>query len=143
MYQSFKVPFGEHTLVGDVLSDDSEAKVLVLHGAGEHGRLRVRFVREWLFKRGISSCAFDFIGHGETGGDIKKTSLFERTRQVCAVIDTQNIRLPLRIVAASMGAYTAVKLLEHYPVETMVLLVPAMYTKAAYRRSFGGGFTER
>lgn len=125
-----------------MLSNDSEAQTLVLHGAGNHGRLRVRFIREWFFNHGISSCAFDFIGHGETGGDIKQTSLCERTRQVCTVIDTQSIRQPLSVVAASMGAYTAVKLLEHYPVETMVLLVPAMYAKAAYRYSFGGGFTE-
>jgi pimeloyl-ACP methyl ester carboxylesterase len=141
-YRCFKIPFGDHTLVGDLLSNDAEARTLVLHGAGEHGRLRTRFIREWFFRHGISSCAFDFIGHGETGGDVKQTSLYERTRQACAVIDRQNIRTPLRIVAASMGAYTAVKLVEHYPVETMVLLVPAMYAESAYRYAFGGGFTE-
>ncbi len=140
-YQPFKIPFGGHTLSGDILSNGSFAQTLVLHGAGEQGRLRVRFIREWLFNHGISSCAFDFIGHGETGGDIKQTSLYERTRQACTIIDTQNLRQPLRIIAASMGAYTAVKLMEHYPVKTMVLLVPAMYTKAAYRYPFGGGFT--
>jgi len=141
-YQPFSIPFGEHTLVGDLLSNDSEAQTLVLHGAGEHGRLRTRFIREWFFRHGISSCAFDFIGHGETGGDIKQTSLYERTRQACAIVDRQNIRRPLRIVATSMGAYTAVKLVEPYPVETLVLIVPAMYSESAYRYAFGGGFTE-
>ena len=141
-YRPFKIAFGDHMLVGDLLSNDSEAQTLVLHGAGEQGRLGTRFIREWSFHHGISSCSFDFIGHGETGGDIKQTSLWERTRQACAVIDAQPIRQPLRVVAASMGAYTAVKLLKHYPVETLVLLVPAMYARAAYRYTFGGGFTE-
>jgi len=88
--QTFKVPFGERTLVGDMLSSDFEAHTLVLHGAGELGRTRVRFIREYFFRNGISSCAFDFIGHGETGGDIKQTSLYERTRQACSIIDEEN-----------------------------------------------------
>ena len=141
-YRIFKVPFGHRTLVGDMLSNDSEANALVLHGAGELGRNRVRFVREYFFRNGISSCAFDFIGHGETGGDIKQTSLYERTRQACSIIDAQNVKQPLNIVAASMGAYTAVSLLKHYDVDRMIFLVPAMYAAAAYRVSFGNGFTE-
>jgi uncharacterized protein len=141
-YQKFKMPFGHHTLVGDLLTNDTEAHALVLHGAGEQGRVRVRFLREYLFENGISSCAFDFIGHGETGGDIKQTSLYERTRQACSIIDAQNLKQPLNIVAASMGAYTAVSLLKHYDVDRMICLVPAMYSAAAYRVPFGNGFTE-
>jgi uncharacterized protein len=141
-YQTFKVSFGEQTLVGDLLSNDSEADTLVLHGAGEPGRTRVRFIREYFFGNGISSCAFDFIGHGETGGDIKQTSLHERTRQACRIIDAQNVKQPLNIVAASMGAYTAVSLLKHYDVDGMIFLVPAMYAAAANRVPFGRGFTE-
>lgn len=141
-YRSFRVPFDRLTLCGDMLSEDGAADVLTLHGAGETGRQRVRYLRERLLAEGISSCCFDFIGHGETGGDIKNTSLLERTQQACRIIDTRNIRRPLRIIAASMGAYTAVKLLEHYAVEKLVLLVPAMYAADAYRVTFGNGFTD-
>ena len=141
-YQVFTVKFGTHTLVGDVLSNNSTAHALVLHGAGESGRLRIRYFREHIYAEGVSSCAFDFIGHGDTGGELKHTSLYERTQQACKIIDTLKIRRPLTVVAASMGVSTAVKLLEHYEIEKFVFLVPAIYAAAAYTVPFGAGFSE-
>ena len=41
-----------------------------------------------------------------------------------------------------MGAYTAVKLLEYYQINNMILLVPAMYDSKAYKVPFNKGFTE-
>ena len=41
-----------------------------------------------------------------------------------------------------MGAYTAVKLIERYPVENLVFLVPAMYSVEAYPVAFNDGFTQ-
>jgi esterase/lipase len=41
-----------------------------------------------------------------------------------------------------MGGYTAVKLLEYYPVKNLILVVPAMYDSKAYKVSFNNGFTE-
>ncbi|MCJ7830777.1 MAG: alpha/beta hydrolase [Desulfobacterales bacterium] len=138
----FRVDFGDRALVGDVLTGDASARVLILHGAGNSERKRFEPLRRHLAARGISSCAFDFIGHGDTGGQLIGSSLEERTGQACRVIDAQAVRRPLALVAASMGAYTAVKLLEHYPVEVLVLLVPAMYAAEAYRVPFGPGFSE-
>ena len=48
---------------------------------------------------------------------------------------------PLSVLGGSMGAYTAVKLLDHYPIANLILIVPAMYAAAAYRIPFRGGFT--
>ena len=116
-YHPFHVTFGSHNLVGDVVTSDTSSQVLILHGAGESGRCRFNFFREHLLSNGISSCAFDFIGHGDTGGDIKRSNLYERTKQACKTIRVQRIPLPLKIVGASMGAYTAVKLTKYYEIE--------------------------
>ena len=141
-YLPFQLKFGVHNLVGDILSDNGSIHVLILHGAGESGRSRFNFFREHLHLNGISSCAFDLVGHGETGGNLNRSSLFERTQQACKIIDSKKIQQPLKIVGASMGAYTAVKLLKYYDVSTLVLLVPAMYDSAAYTVPFDKGFTQ-
>jgi len=98
-------------------------------------------LREYFVERRIGSAAFDFIGHGETGGELASSSLLSRTQQACRIIDTLQLQQPLSIMAASMGAYTAVKLLEHYDIAHLILLVPAMYTSAAYAVPFNQGFT--
>ncbi len=48
--------------------------------------------------------------------------------------------MPLKLVAASMGAYTAVRLTADFAVAALVLIVPAMYAVAAYKTPFGGPF---
>jgi pimeloyl-ACP methyl ester carboxylesterase len=136
------VGFEGHTLIGDVLSDGSPPQLLVLHGAGNSCRQRFQLLREELLAEGISSAAFDFVGHGDTGGDLKSSSLGSRTRQACRVVDALNLKQPLALMGASMSAYTAVKLLEHYRIKSLVLLVPAMYTAQAYTIPFNRGFSD-
>jgi hypothetical protein len=113
-----------------------------LHGAGNAHRGDFRLFREQLLNHGISSAAFDFVGHGNTGGELKRSSLINRTQQTCSVIDSLNIQQPFSVIGASMGAYTAVKLLEYYQIKNMILLVPAMYDSKAYKVPFNKGFTE-
>ena len=137
----FQVPFEAHTLVGDVMGHDNFPQVLVLHGAGNSNRGRFKKLRDALLGKGISTVAFDFVGHGDTGGQLKSSSLKSRTRQTCRVVDSLNLQQPLAVIAASMSAYTAVKLLERYDIRCLVLLVPAMYTARAYSIPFNQGFT--
>ncbi len=94
-----------------------------------------------LIREGISTVAFDFVGHGDTGGQLKSSSLKNRTRQTCRVVDSLNLQQPFAVIAASMSAYTAVKLLERYDIRCLVLLVPAMYSARAYSIPFNQGFT--
>jgi pimeloyl-ACP methyl ester carboxylesterase len=137
-----QVDFEGHTLIGDVLSDGRTPRLLVLHGAGGSCRQRFQLLREELFTAGISSAAFDFVGHGDTGGDLKSSSLLSRSRQACRVVEALNLKQPLALIGASMSAYTAVKLLEHYRIENLILIVPAMYAARAYSIPFNRGFTE-
>ncbi len=138
----FQVDAGTCTLIGDIISDRSPPQVLILHGAGNANRGHFRFFREQLLIHGISSAAFDFVGHGDTGGELKSTSLLSRTRQACSVVDSLNIQQPFAVIGASMGAYTAVKLLEYYEIKSLILIVPAMYTSMAYTVPFNEGFTD-
>jgi len=136
------VDFEAHTIIGDVFSLNDSPRVLVLHGAGNSNRGRFQMLRGQLYDRRISSAAFDFVGHGDTGGDLKSSSLSSRTRQACQVVDTLNLQQPLSVIGASMSAYTSVKLLEHYQIKTLILLVPAMYTSQAYSIPFNQGFSD-
>ena len=137
-----RVGFEGHTLVGDVLSDGTPPQLLVLHGAGNSCRQRFQPLREELWAAGISTAAFDFVGHGDTGGDLKSSSLRSRTRQACRILESLNLQQPLSVIGASMSAYTAVKLLEHYQIKSLIVLVPAMNTSQAYSMPFNRGFTE-
>jgi pimeloyl-ACP methyl ester carboxylesterase len=137
-----QVGFESHTLIGDVISDGSPPQLLVLHGAGNSCRQNFQLLREELFAAGISSAAFDFVGHGDTGGNLKSSSLSSRTRQARRVVDALNLKQPLALMGVSMSAYTAVKLLEHYQIKSLILLVPAIYSSQAYTISFNGGFTD-
>jgi pimeloyl-ACP methyl ester carboxylesterase len=137
-----QVDFEAHTLIGDVLGQTLPPQVLVLHGAGNSNRGRFRTLREELFAKGISSVAFDFVGHGDTGGDLKSSSLSSRTRQACRVVDSLDLQQPFSVIGASMSAYTSVKLLERFRIKSLILLVPAMYTSLAYSIPFNRGFSD-
>jgi len=138
----FRIPFEEYTLVGDVLAGEEPPCLLVLHGAGTSCRERFRQLREHFFTHGIGSVAFDCIGHGDTGGDLKSTSLKSRTEQARAVLGMVPLSQPFSVVAGSMGGYTAVTLLPRHAIANLVLIGPAMYAAEAYAVPFNDGFTD-
>lgn len=134
----FELPFDTHLLKGDIYG--KSCHTLVLHGAGKSSRKRFSRMRESLNINGLPSVSFDFIGHGDTGGDITETCLYGRTQQAAAVI-RHACTEPLNLFAASMGAYTAIRLTETFSVKNLVLLVPAVYTPRAYPLPFGPAFS--
>ncbi len=115
---------------------------LLLHGAGKSSRVTFSRLREYLYCHGIPSASFDFVGHGETGGNIKDTTLLGRTDQAATVIK-HTCQEPLTLIAASMGSYIAIKLTEIFNVENLVLLVPAVYTPLVYEIPFGPKFSAK
>ena len=140
--RDFRVACDGHVLVGDVLAGESAPSLLVLHGAGQSCRERFRQLREYLCGHGIGSVAFDCIGHGDTGGDLRSSSLKSRTEQACAVIEAVSLPQPFSVLAGSMGGYTAVTLLARYRIANLILIGPAMYAAEAYAVPFNRGFTE-
>ncbi len=136
----FTVKFDNHEIVGDIFGQ-GKPTVLFLHGAGKGDRTRFIEMREIMLKYGVTSAAFDFIGHGETGGNIKETSLKSRTDQALAVIKHLKIRELDKLIGLSMSGYTAIKLTEHLLIEKLVLIVPAVYRADVYETKFNAGFT--
>jgi uncharacterized protein len=134
----FDLPFGKYLLRGDRFT--TRCATMVLHGAGDSSRARFSQLRKSLNDCGIPSVGFDFIGHGETGGDIQGCTLRGRTEQAAAVI-RHTCAEPLTLIASSMGAYTAIKLTEMFVVDNLILLVPAVYTPRAYSLPFGPEFS--
>jgi len=137
-FVTFQLPFDKYVLKGDRYRKACDT--LVLHGAGKSSRIRFSRLRESLNDNGIPSSSFDFIGHGETGGDISDSTLHGRTDQAAAVIRHTCIE-PITLIAASMSGYTAIKLTEVFAVSNLILLVPAVYTPRAYDLSFGPEFS--
>lgn len=141
---AFTVDSHGHRLAGDRTPDPaSSSSVLFLHGAGQI-TTREFFdpIRAHLFAHQIPSAAFDFIGHGETGGSLQSSSLLQRFNQSCDVIESLSLSQPLSIVASSMSGYTAIKLLEKYQIENLILIVPAAYHAGAFRVPFDQGFSD-
>ncbi|HUC02221.1 MAG TPA: alpha/beta fold hydrolase [Candidatus Paceibacterota bacterium] len=143
MDKPFSVPFEHTKLLGDTMSAvEEKPSVLFFHGAGTSSRMRWQGIGELLLAQGIGSYAFDFIGHGETGGDMSSSSLASRTKQALAVVEAIKIPTPLTLIGASMGAYTALKVSEKIPVSKIIFFVPAMYDRELYEIPFGPQFTE-
>ncbi len=134
----FELPHGKHVLQGDTYEMCCET--MVLHGAGKSSRARFARIRESLNAHGIPSASFDFIGHGETGGELTGSTLHERTEQAAAVIG-HACEEPLTLIAASMSAYTAIRLTQIFAVKNLILLVPAVYASHAYDLAFGSEFS--
>lgn len=140
-----KIPFTVHSngvlIRGDRTPGEGDT-ILFLHGAGTSNRRLFDSLRNAFWEEGRPSLAFDFMGHGDTGGVLQYSSLQHRFKQVCHVIEHNQMKEPLHIVAASMSGYIAVKLLEKYEVENLILFVPAAYHKDAFTVGFDQGFTD-
>lgn len=144
--EPFFIEFEQAYLHGDMLfkeNTDDPPDILFLHGAGlAEDRSRFFLLRQVLLSQyGLSSCSFDFVGHGSTGQDVQGSSLKHRTQQASDIVDACFDSQPFSIVAVGMGAYTALRLTEICSVDNLVLLVPAVYYRRAYDVSFGTEFS--
>ena len=136
-----KVAYNKHTLVADICPVGSIPKVFCMHGAGSSYRQIYDSLRAILLENNISSCALDFLGHGESDGNIKDSSLKSRTEQVIAIIKEARAVEPLILIGSSMGGYNAIKLTEIYEVKLMILIAPGVFDKNAYEIPFGDDFS--
>lgn len=137
----FEVPFDGKLLKADHYVGRDSNRILYLHGAGASTRRGHHLVRGALQQRGLGSVCFDAVGHGETGGALAESSVASRTRQAQAVLAASSLSEPLVVIGASMGAYNAVRLTEQHRVDALVLIVPGVYTPAAYEVPFGPAFS--
>lgn len=137
----FEVPFNGKLLKADHYVGRDSNRILYLHGAGASTRRGQHLLRGALQQRGLGSVCFDAVGHGETGGVLSDSSVASRTRQAQAVLAARVLPEPLVVFGASMGAYNAIRLTEQHRVDALVLIVPGVYTPAAYEVPFGPEFS--
>ena len=139
----FTLPFLHTRLRGDCCNSPAPVRqLMLLHGAGQADRASYLPLRQHLQSQQIASSAFDFIGHGETGGSLLGSSLRQRVEQALAVYRHCHAdNKPLALLGSSMGAYIALRLLEQLPCSHLILQVPGAYTPAAFDIPFGPAFS--
>lgn len=136
--QPFQVPFHGETLYAES-TFGRNGHILMLHGGGKDRTVFYKY-RVLMDELGFGTTVFDFLGHGETGGDIHESSLFSRTMQAKAVIAFQGLALT-GCMGVSMGAYNALQLSKDIRLQSLILMVPGVYSMPAYKVKFGPDFS--
>ncbi|MBI2057473.1 MAG: alpha/beta fold hydrolase [Candidatus Yanofskybacteria bacterium] len=140
---NFKV--GKENIVGKILGKNPEklSDFILFHGAGKSTKERAKeFFDESLFDVVSSIVTFDFSGHGESTGELKKSSLRQRVAEAQTAIELFTTKEKLTVCGSSMGGYIALKMLTLYDIKNLVLFAPAIYDKQAFDVQFDQGFTE-
>ena len=140
----FEVPFQRALLHGNRWQAQSSVNTAVLlHGGGTSAADGFQELRTFLCARNISTVAFDFVGHGRTGGSQLGTTLDERVRQVVSVVASLRLEpTTTTLIGFSMGAYVAAKVALEIAVPRLCLAIPAAYAAQAYTAPFGPQFTQ-
>ncbi|TLV19967.1 alpha/beta hydrolase [Klebsiella indica] len=138
LIQSFQVPFNGETIYAES-TFGRNGHILMLHGGGKDRKVFYKY-RVLMDELGVGTTVFDFLGHGETGGDMHESSLFSRTMQAKAVIAYQGLALT-GCMGVSMGAYNALQLSKEVRLQSLILMVPGVYSMPAYKVNFGPDFS--
>ncbi|HLL10483.1 MAG TPA: alpha/beta fold hydrolase [Rubrivivax sp.] len=139
----FEVPFQGQCLRGDRwVLPGAVRTALLLHGGGSSAADGFQALRRYLHDRETATVAFDFVGHGRTGGSQLGTTLQQRVQQVLAVVNSQRLEPEaLVLIGFSMGAYVAAKAAVQIGARGLCLAIPAAYDAQAYGAPFGPEFT--
>jgi len=126
--EPFFIEYGETYLHGDLLPSEALKlpEILFIHGAKSPGRREFLILRQVLWEHfSISSCAFDFIGYGTTGGKLKPLTTQERTFQARDIINACFDLQAFSIVTTDINIEMALSLSESFQLRYLLLLNPA------------------
>jgi uncharacterized protein len=139
---SFKAE--DEAICGAIISQNgnSPAKVLSLHGAGNSNRLRNKYLLEGLAKHGYPCLTFDFSGHGASSGQLSQSTLIKRKMEALTACSFFAENTPQIVIGSSMGAHTAVSLLDYFHPEMLILFCPAAYSADAENEPFHRNFSQ-
>jgi len=136
---------GEESIVGQILGGNSDKKsdFILFHGAGKSTKERAKqFFDKSLFDVVPTIVTFDFSGHGESSGELKKSNLKQRVLEAQTAIELFTTQKRLTVCGSSMGGYIALKMLPLHDIKNLILFAPAVYDKEAHDVPFDQGFTE-
>lgn len=110
------------------LDRDDIPELLFMHGENPGNNCTIfNALRQLLLnKYYLSSCGFDFIGHGSTGGDWNSTCLQQRTQQTAEVIDGCFDSQPLSVITMGTGIFNAIQLLNSQRIVNLVFIAPVL-----------------
>jgi len=128
--QRFEFSVGNETIsaIKYYNKSKSEPSIIFLHGGGKANKERITYLAKELSDNGMSSLTFDFSGHGEST-DNSISSLSKRVEQAkfaLNFLDKPNTKI--KIIASSMGAFIALRLLDNVNIDSLILFSPALYS---------------
>lgn len=123
---------------GDLAAES--IRLLALHGGGLSTRQGFHPMLQALAAGGHTGAAFDFVGHGQSGGQLLGSSLAHRREQALAVTCHLGLQSPLALLGSSMGGHVACTLIEALAPRALVLFCPAAYAPGAQHLAFGPAF---
>lgn len=132
-------------LMGAIYSNSvpsSAPNFVFLHGAGLSNKEKNLGLVTPAIKSGIDMLAFDFSGHGESTGELKKSSLSKRVNEASKMVEQFASKKAISLCGVSMGGFIAIKMLELCQVDKLILFCPALYDAKAYHIPFDEGFTD-
>lgn len=138
--QYLDIPFNTFKISTSVLEPTLNQQCLMIHG-GARSQDIFHDLRIMLAQHHIGSLSFDAIGHGKSSGRISDSSLALRSLQALHVLEHHATPVSM-CFGVSMGAYNAIKLSQHIPIHSLVLVVPGVYTPEAYDIHFGTEFSQ-
>ncbi len=145
IYKPFNLKVDEEHISCAIISQNDTAilpRFIFLHGAGTGNKEKVHSIAAPILENNTNILTLDFSGHGESSGELKRGSLKKRVKEAESVIHKFASHEPLTICGVSMGGFIAIKMLDLFQVDTLILFCPALYDGAAYDAQFDQGFTE-
>ncbi|MBI3289808.1 alpha/beta fold hydrolase [Candidatus Microgenomates bacterium] len=140
----FKHNFGEYSLEARILNNEKGEKpwVFSVHGA-RSDYAKSDAITVGLQKRGCSILGFNMSGHNDASKiSIEQTTLGNNIKEAEAFFSYLNPKTKKKIIAYSLGATPALKVLETHidEVDRVVLVGPGIYSTQAYDKHFGEEF---
>lgn len=140
----FKLQIGQEVLeVFTIRGDENSPRFFFLHGGGTTScKELMHYIARPFLEKNIGMVSFDFSGHGQSSGELKKGSLQKRTLEATQIIKHFSSQKPLIVCALSMSGHVAAKIIEQFSVDTLILFCPALYSSKAFDVQFDQGFTQ-
>ena len=121
------------TLVGTI--DWNIAKdlptVLCLHGSVPGNRQRSAYLAKPLAEYGVSCLRFDYIGHGESSGDLTKATLHHLIQQAKDALTLMDPHKDLTVMGFSLGGGPALGILPELRIRKLALFAAGAWSDEA------------